>query len=352
MNNFWKNYRAARDFHSERRFAESIVLAEASLANAGSPSELAMGHWLLYANKARQGRHDDAIGHLETALDLETETEQRLRLQCALVGQYRHQGRLKDAKRIQSEVLKSMKWPGQTSPGYDFTKELWFAQNHGKFCEILLALASRKSLISIVEIGSLQGMSACYMVDLLSDVCEFEITCIDPDFQPEFSQNVQLSRRPNSLKAIPGTSQDILRTLRPDSFDFIHIDGWHVAPQVFLDGLYAMNVCAAGAYIVFDDYLKEDQTNKGQTVQIGALAFRRLFEPHLHTEHEGRQLVCQVKSKPIDLSPVIAQTSSLLSKILGRPVSVEGSTLTEISDSVRDHFEDLLAASWKDLFEI
>ena len=148
----------------------------------------------------------------------------------------------------------------------------WFSQNIPAWKNILHQLKPSK----ILEIGSFEGRSACFLIDELSSSHETEIHCIDTwhggaehadldmlAVENRFKHNIELSLSNTKFKSNilthKGASQDILATLLANGmkgyFDFIYVDGSHEAPDVLADAVLSFSLLRQGGVIVFDDYL-------------------------------------------------------------------------------------------------
>lgn len=157
--------------------------------------------------------------------------------------------------------------------GHIFTKD-WFSCHEPVWLDILMKLRPER----ILEIGSFEGKSTCFLIDTLSQVNESEIHCVDTwegglehkkknldmnEFEERFIHNVQVSLSKahfkTSLQVHKGLSSDELPKLLADGkrgyFDFIYIDGSHTAPDVLSDAVMAFQLLRVGGVMVFDDYL-------------------------------------------------------------------------------------------------
>jgi len=128
--------------------------------------------------------------------------------------------------------------------------------------------------LRILEVGSYEGRSACFMIDNCSEFGVVEICCIDTwrggaehathDFklvESKFDQNVSISiakaKNTVHLYKRKGLSSVELSRLIADQvkkFDFIYIDGSHIASDVFFDAAAAFQLLKVGGVLVFDDY--------------------------------------------------------------------------------------------------
>ena len=133
----------------------------------------------------------------------------------------------------------------------------------------------------ILEIGSYEGASTCYLIDSLSATKSIEIHCVDTweggiEHKPggsavsdmsaveqRFLHNTSLSlskaRNKCELISHKGYSDKELAKLlargRDNYFDFIYVDGSHQAADVLCDAILSFRLLKTNGVIAFDDYL-------------------------------------------------------------------------------------------------
>lgn len=133
----------------------------------------------------------------------------------------------------------------------------------------------------VLEIGSYEGASACYLIDQLTREAPLEIHCIDTweggvehaadgsasadmtAVESRFHHNTTLvmgnARNATNLVVHKGYSDLCLARLLTEGhagyFDFIYVDGSHQAPDVLSDAVLAFKLLRNGGVMVFDDYL-------------------------------------------------------------------------------------------------
>ncbi|WP_076859633.1 class I SAM-dependent methyltransferase [Bradyrhizobium mercantei] len=130
----------------------------------------------------------------------------------------------------------------------------------------------------ILEIGSYEGASACYLIDACASQRPIEIQCIDTweggsehkadgvnmsaveiRFQNNVADAAKRAQHPVKLIARKGRSTDQLAKLIGEGFkqyfDMIYIDGSHEAPDVLADAVLSFELLKVGGHMVFDDYL-------------------------------------------------------------------------------------------------
>lgn len=130
----------------------------------------------------------------------------------------------------------------------------------------------------VLEVGSYEGASACYLITQLGAMESLELHCVDPwdgtaevngatvdmhAIEARFRRNTGLvlakSPHPVTLNVHKGYSDVVLARLLADMgkayFDLVYIDGSHQAHDVLADAVLGFKLLRAGGIMVFDDYL-------------------------------------------------------------------------------------------------
>lgn len=168
---------------------------------------------------------------------------------------------------------------------YDFTKN-WF-ERHIKVWDSLIPQINPTR---ILEIGSFEGVSTCYLIEKIAATKKLEIHCIDtweggvehkkggiaqadmPAVEKRFHHNTKIAIRQvsNAVKLVvhKGPSDLELSKLLAEGkqgyFDFIHVDGSHQAPDVLCDALLSFRLLKSGTGVIaFDDYLWQEELPNG-----------------------------------------------------------------------------------------
>ena len=130
----------------------------------------------------------------------------------------------------------------------------------------------------ILEVGSFEGATVCYLIDKLGPKNNLEIYCIDTweggfehkeqgknmsTVESNFDENTNFaisnSKHSIALKKYKKTSAVALSTLlsegKENYFDFVYIDGSHVASDVLCDAILGFKMLKPNGVMIFDDYL-------------------------------------------------------------------------------------------------
>lgn len=167
-------------------------------------------------------------------------------------------------------------------PAYQFTNA-WFSLAAKSVWDQLIP---RVNPTRILEIGSYEGASTCYLIDTLASRKDIEIHCVDSweggvehknagfdmsAVEQRFLHNVKLAAERSANKVDiqrhKAYSDVALAKLLADGkqnyFDFIYVDGSHQAPDVLCDAVLSFRLLRAGGVLAFDDYLWDEGLPNG-----------------------------------------------------------------------------------------
>jgi predicted O-methyltransferase YrrM/ubiquinone/menaquinone biosynthesis C-methylase UbiE len=145
----------------------------------------------------------------------------------------------------------------------------WFEAHESFWRSLLIPWATERGPLNILEIGSFEGRSTCWLLAHLLKDPQSAITCIDlwqpgsgnPECNTDmeqvfktFKSNIEATGQPNKVRVLRGHSHELLKTQPDTSFDLIYVDGDHSAAGVFGDSLEAFRVLKQGGLLLWDDY--------------------------------------------------------------------------------------------------
>ena len=158
---------------------------------------------------------------------------------------------------------------------YEFTNN-WFETSAKAIWSQIFNQTKPKK---ILEIGSYEGASTCFLIDTLSLYHDsFEIYAIDTWdggvehkemkinmklVEERFHKNTSLAIKNSSKKIELKTFKDksinalskLITNQKSNYFDFIYIDGSHMASDVLSDAILSFELLKINGIIGFDDYL-------------------------------------------------------------------------------------------------
>jgi predicted O-methyltransferase YrrM len=170
---------------------------------------------------------------------------------------------------------------------YDFTNQ-WFQSVKPVWDNLLLKIKPKR----ILEIGSYEGASACYLTEKIGAERELELNCIDnwlggiehqaggmapsnmSDVEKRFHKNIALAKSktkyPVSIIVRKNTSDvELARLLaegKSNYFDLIYIDGSHQAADVLYDAVVSFKLLSIDGILIFDDYLWAEKLPSGKDI--------------------------------------------------------------------------------------
>jgi hypothetical protein len=124
----------------------------------------------------------------------------------------------------------------------------------------LQRLAGRPNL-RVLEIGSFEGHSACWLLENILTHESARITCLDifpAAGKALFDHNIGLIGAQAKVEALIGRSRDILPRLTPEHYDFIYVDGSHDQVDVLEDAVFSWRLLKRGGLMTFNDYGLKD----------------------------------------------------------------------------------------------
>lgn len=152
----------------------------------------------------------------------------------------------------------------------------------------------------ILEVGSYEGLTACFLLWRLSDAT---ITCVDgfelrSDLEATFDANLARVDSARATKLV-GDSRRLLLDLLGEGqrFDLVYVDGSHRGLDVLVDAALAWQLLEPGGFVVFDDY---EYTEEGEDALLrpgSAIdAFLQIVDGKYELLFKGHQLAVRKTS--------------------------------------------------------
>jgi len=189
----------------------------------------------------------------------------------------------------------------------------WFSKNLPEILYWVKPNISGKGAIKALEIGSFEGRSTRWFIDNLLQDEGSHLHCIDTwegsleheqwgmDFSniyDRFTKNLQDHIESGKCITHVGESKDVLVRLLSEGhkFDFIYVDGSHLAPDVMIDGMLSYLLLKEGGVIMFDDYVFGLNDRRMCDIPYSAIEFiRNYFCVHGRLEELGLNLTATFK---------------------------------------------------------
>lgn len=136
----------------------------------------------------------------------------------------------------------------------------WFSRHIPHWQRLLEPLRGRQGL-NALEIGSFEGLSACWLLENILGHETSRIVCIDPfdaaghpQVESHFDHNIAATGAAHKVTKLKGYSQQALPLLGGSRYDLAYIDGSHDPRDTLQDALAVWPLLRPGAILIFDDY--------------------------------------------------------------------------------------------------
>jgi predicted O-methyltransferase YrrM len=187
---------------------------------------------------------------------------------------------------------------------YKFTQD-WFHWAPQVWEHLIPHLPERKKFL---EIGAFEGRATTWIIENMMEDGG-EVICIDTweggeehingemqNAKMNFDHNINTVRKQfpkRFVTACKGLSREWLPALTQDEaeFDFIYIDGSHIAKDVLTDACMSWPLLKKGGIMVFDDYMWGDPRDVLHRPKLAIDMFTTLFGEELQPLHTGYQVV-------------------------------------------------------------
>ncbi len=192
-----------------------------------------------------------------------------------------------------------------------FTSD-WFSDRIETWEQHFGALLRNRPHVHALEIGSWEGRSALWLVTSLLTGEHCTLDCVDTwqgsiEHQHDaatahstwsrFAHNLGAHLRTGRVRAQHGTSADVLprlvaevRSGRRPAYDFVYVDGSHMAADVFTDAALCFLLLQTGGVLVFDDVEWQAYQDERKTPRIAVEAFLRCFAGRYELLFRGWQV--------------------------------------------------------------
>jgi len=187
---------------------------------------------------------------------------------------------------------------------YKFTKD-WFSWSPPVWEQVFKQLKTK----NILEIGCFEGRATTWLIENVD--CE-KIICIDTFEGGEehtkeimdgayerWKSNVDIALDKSAFSPVVHMIQENsyygIITLRceDNEFDFIYVDGSHVAKDVLTDACISWPMLSMGGVMCFDDYGWGAPFKPTHKPKMAIDAFIDIFQEDLEVIHRGYQLIVQ-----------------------------------------------------------
>ena len=176
--------------------------------------------------------------------------------------------------------------PGKES--FRFTH--WVGFPHAlRWSRLMESLVGQRA--SILEVGSFEGRSACWLLENVLTHPESTLTCVDSfhdSYLQAFEHNVAQTGAAKKVSVLRGASVDVLPAQARQSFDVVYLDAASAANDELTDCVLAWRLLKPGGLLICDDYGGDEDWEPGVTQALDA--FREVFASEAEIVDEAFQL--------------------------------------------------------------
>jgi len=213
---------------------------------------------------------------------------------------------MKPYKILKKIVTKTKKLLGFSKKRYDvvFTND-WFSHAKTLWAKILKSYKGKNNL-EFLEIGCYEGMATFWLCTKILTGRKSRVTAVDTfegsmehkdkavtnfeGVEKRFRSNLAEFIKIGKVKVFKGTSQNYLRNTKIDSFDFIYIDGSHVAADVLEDAVLSWKLLKKNGVLIFDDVGWEVYEDPTLTPKLAVDSFLKVYKGRYKLLHRGYQV--------------------------------------------------------------
>ena len=171
------------------------------------------------------------------------------------------------------------------------------------FEKYVLPLTTSGQPLKFLEVGCYEGRASVWLMEntnaklvVIDTFAGGEDLPDEKDLLTRFRENIAPFK--DRVEIWQGTSQDNLKELSKEDFDFIYIDGSHLAKSVLEDAVLAFPLLKKNGIMIFDDYTWRGSTNQYELPAMGIDAFLFVYADQLEILEKNSQVII---TKPMKL---------------------------------------------------
>lgn len=207
------------------------------------------------------------------------------------------QGDWTESITLNQQVNQLQGWTKAAEQQYEFTWN-WFSYHIPNWQLYLKPLVGQSGL-KVLEVGSFEGHSTCWLLDHVLTMPDSQMTCIDFYFQERFNRNIDRTGARTKVMKRQGHPLELLQTLPVNSYDLIHLDGGGVSEQVQQHVVLCWQRLKPGGILVIDDYHLQDANHAKFTLKSAIDQALSTIQTEVEVIRRAYQLIIR---KTIDAS--------------------------------------------------
>lgn len=240
-------YKLGTIYLQKKRFEEAIEHFRQTIKNA---PEFPWAYRDLVKTFLQLKKWDEAIATCYAILNL---VEEYPWVYVQLGNALREKGRIVEAAANFQKACESRGWKQCSQNDYFFTQDIFSYRI--PFWETHLKHLGELEEIQVLEIGSYEGMSACWLLDLILTHPNDRLICIEENFNRRFQENIAKTGVKEKVICLEGDVHQSIASLSPDSFDLVNLqEKRKLANRVQQNATLVWQLLKTGGMIVFNDY--------------------------------------------------------------------------------------------------
>jgi len=211
------------------------------------------------------GKWDQAISTCHSILNL---VEEFPWLYIQLGDAFAKKGRVLDAVSSFKKACTLRGWQECSDRNYHFTQDT-FSYRLALWQPLMKPVMGQKNL-RILELGSSQGMSSCWLLDTVLTDESSKLICLDTQFDPKLAENLQTTGRKNQVSLIKSTIRESRELLAKNSFDLIILQDRNRNTDHAWQNTQAMwQMLKVNGVAIFNDYGWTNPQDPQQNPKVG-----------------------------------------------------------------------------------
>lgn len=210
----------------------------------------------------------------------------------------REKGRISDTAKAFQKACELRGWSKCLENNYHFTRDnftyripLW--QPHMKHL-------IDKEGVNILEIGSYQGMSSCWLLDNILTTSSSKLTCIEPKVITTLKDNIVNTGKRAQVTFLAGNTHENLASLNSQRFDIISIqDKCKLSNHAYKNTELTWKLLKTEGLLIFNDYGWQNSANPQQNTKKGIDRFldsiKHKWELVNHSPQANQLMIRKIK---------------------------------------------------------
>lgn len=238
---------------------------------------------------SKTAKYELALVHYKKALHTGIARDYVL---AKLGNTYYNLNNIEEAVKFHRESLELKGW--SQHKGYKFSKNcFYYKQKMGNWMDYLNVFKDKPC--KVLEIGTREGMSACWLLENILTHKDSKIYCVDVEFHQFYNHNIQVSGFYDKVVSIEKPSHLINSFVSEKDFDLIYVDGSFYIDDVFIDCVNSFDKLKEGGIMIIDGYKYYSHKMLGGrpdlVAKIAIDRFLDIFQEELELLHKESQII-------------------------------------------------------------